>query len=263
MKTVIMAGGAGTRLAEETSVRPKPMVEIGGRPILWHIMMHYSYYKHNEFVIALGYKGEYIKKYFADYCALHGNLTVHLGNGNNRVEQHDHRHAPWEIKLIETGVETLTGGRLKRLQDYVGDETFLYTLGDGLSNVNLDDLLAFHRKHGKLATVTAVQPPARYGYLRLEGDQVTQFEEKPQQTDDLINGGFMVLEPKIFDYIDGDQVMFEGPVMEQLAKEGELVAYRHEGFWACMDTLRDKMRLQEMWESQEGPPWVMYNPSNG
>ena len=257
MKIAIMAGGLGTRLSEETTVRPKPMVEIGGMPILWHIMMHYSHFGFNEFVIALGYKGEFIKKYFADYSSLHGNLTIRLGNGSDRVEQHGHKHNPWIIDLIETGPDTMTGGRLKKLQPHLGGGTFLYTLGDGISNIDLKKLLEFHRSHGKLATVTAVQPPSRYGYMVLDDKRVTRFEEKPQLNNDLINGAFMVLEQEALNYIDPENGMFEGVAMEGLAKDGQLIAYRHEDFWACMDTMRDKIRLQEMWENRDRP-WAVW-----
>ena len=259
MKIVIMAGGQGSRLAEETRVRPKPMVEIGGMPILQHIMMHYSHYGLNDFIIGLGYKGEFIKKYFSDYSMLHGNLTIKLGNGNNRTEQHrqQDQHAPWTIDLIETGLDTQTGGRMKQLRPYIGDKTFMYTLGDGISNVDINKLLAFHKSHGKLATVTAVQPPSRYGYLVLNGEEVTRFEEKPLRSNDLINGAFMVLEPQVFDYIDEEDSMFEGAAMERLALDGQLMAYKHDNFWACMDTLRDKIRLQEMWDLGDRP-WAVW-----
>lgn len=258
MKIAVLAGGHGTRLAEETTVRPKPMVEIGGRPILWHILMHYSSYNFNDFVIALGYKGEYIKKYFADYCSLNGSLTVHMDRERNAaIEPHAGNHPNWRLDLIETGNETLTGGRLKRLGPYLGDDTFMLTWGDGVSDVNLDALLAFHRSHGKLATVTAVRPPARYGHMRFEGDRVEKFSEKPQTAEGWINGAFFVLEPEVLDYIDGDMVMFEQAPLEQLASDGQLMAYKHTGFWACMDTLRDKTKLQELWDSGNRP-WATW-----
>ena len=256
MKVGILAGGKGTRLAEETSVRPKPMVEIGGRPILWHIMSIYSKYGYNDFAIALGYKGDYIKKYFADYCSLSGSLTVSVG-GNAPIVRHDVEHAPWNVDLIETGDETLTGGRIKRLKPYLGDGTFMLTWGDGVSDIDLDDLLAFHRSHGKLATVTAVRPPARYGHMKFDGDQVTAFEEKPQTAEGWINGAFFVLEPEVFDYIDGDDVMFEHAPLMNLARDGQLMAYRHEGFWAAMDTLRDKHNLETLWNSGKRP-WAQW-----
>ena len=252
MKVAILAGGVGSRLAEETELRPKPMVEIGGQPILWHIMQHYAHYDFKSFVIALGYKGEYIKKYMVDYCSLNSDLTVDIGTG--KVSVHDSEKPEWKVELIDTGVATLTGGRIKRLQDRIGNETFMLTWGDGVSDVNLHDLLAFHRAHGKLATMTAVRPPARFGHLEFDGDRVVQFTEKPQTAEGWINGAFFVLEPEIFDYIDGDQTQWEKGPMERLASEGQLMAYRHTSFWQCMDTLRDKHLLQELWDSGN-PPW--------
>lgn len=259
MKVAILAGGKGTRLAEETQIRPKPMVEIGGRPILWHILNHYSFYGFNDFVIALGYRGEEIKKYMVDYTSLMGNLTVDISaDSNARVVQHEQSHPSWHVELIETGTETLTGGRLKKLKPYLGDSTFMLTWGDGVSDVNIEGLLAFHRAHGKLATVTVVRPPARYGQIELDGDKVTSFKEKPQTTEGWINGAFFVLEPEVMNYIDGDMTMWEHEPMERLSEDGQLMAYRHHGFWACMDTLRDKHRLQEMWEKGDRP-WVTWN----
>ena len=251
MKVAILAGGAGTRLAEETETKPKPMVEIGGQPILWHIMKHYSYYGHNQFVVALGYKGEYIKKYVVDFCNLNSNLTVNLRN--REVKVHNGNGEDWTIELIDTGMDTLTGGRIKRLVPYLGDKTFMLTWGDGVSNVNLDELLKFHRSHGKLATLTAVRPTARFGHLELEGDKVKEFSEKLQTSEGWINGAFFVLEPGIFDYIEGDQTWWEKGPMEQLAKEGQLMAYKHPGFWQCMDTIRDKELLNELWKSGNAP----------
>jgi len=256
MKTAILAGGKGTRLAEETSVRPKPMVEIGGKPILWHIMMIYSHFGFNDFAVALGYKGDYIKRYFAEYGSLSGNLTVRIGQ-DTPVQRHDIEHAPWCVDLIETGEETLTGGRVKRLKPYIGNETFMLTWGDGVADVNINDLIAFHRSHGKLATITAVRPPARYGHMRFDGTQVTAFAEKPQTAEGWINGAFFVLEPEVFDYIEGDMVMFEHAPLENLAKDGQLMAYRHEGFWSAMDTLRDKHNLQKTWETGNRP-WALW-----
>lgn len=257
MKIAILAGGKGTRLAEETVVRPKPMVEIGGKPILWHIMKIYSHYGYNDFAVALGYKGDYIKRYFAEYGALSGDLTVRLGE-KNPVQRHEQDHAPWNVDLIETGDETLTGGRVKRLKPHLGNETFMLTWGDGVADVDLDALLAFHRSHGKLATITAVRPPARYGHMRFDGDQVTAFEEKPQTAEGWINGAFFVLEPRVLDYIAGDDVMFEHAPLENLAADGQLMAYRHTGFWAAMDTLRDKHVLQKMWD-QGNRPWAKWD----
>jgi len=255
MKVAILAGGVGSRLSEETDVKPKPMVEIGGRPILWHIMMHYSRYGHNEFVIALGYKGEYIKKYMIDYCSLQSNLTVKLRSGE--VLKHGATQPDWTVDLVDTGIDTLTGGRIKRLAPYTGGGTFMCTWGDGVSNVNLDDLVAFHRQHGKIATVTAVRPPARFGHLVFEGDRVAEFSEKPQTQEGWINGAFFVLEQKVFDYIDGDATQWEKEPMERLAADGQLMAYRHDGFWQCMDTLRDKRLLQELWD-KGNPPWKIW-----
>ena len=252
MKVGILAGGHGTRLAEETEIKPKPMVEIGGRPILWHIMMHYSCFGHNEFVIALGYKGEVIKRYMVDYCSLHSNLTVNLKAG--RVDLHDTDGIQdWTINLIDTGLNTMTGGRIKRLQPYMGNETFMLTWGDGVSTVDLDRLLAFHRAHGRLITMTAVRPPARYGHMEFDGDRIREFTEKPQTAEGWINGAFFVAEPQVFDYIDGDDTQFEKEPLERLAADGELMAYRHDGFWQCMDTRRDKYVLEKMWESGQAP----------
>lgn len=255
MKVAILAGGYGSRLAEETEIKPKPMVEIGGRPILWHIMMHYSHYGFNEFVIALGYKGEVIKRYMVDYCALNSNLTVHLKNGE--VHVHGSRAKDWVVDLVDTGLSTMTGGRIKRLAPYLGDGTFMLTWGDGVSTVNLHDLLAFHRSHGKLATLTAVRPPARYGHLIIEGDQVVQFDEKPQIGEGWINGAFFVLEPGVFDYVDGDGTQWEREPLQRLARDGQLMAYRHDGFWQCMDTLREKHILNALWESNQAP-WRLW-----
>lgn len=251
MKVAILAGGAGTRLAEETETRPKPMVEIGGRPILWHIMKHYAHYGYREFVIALGYKGEYIKRWMQDFTQMNGHMTVDMGTG----EVTHHRETEnWKIDLVDTGLPTLTGGRIKRLKPWVGDSTFMLTWGDGLSDVDLDALLKFHRSHGKLATMTAVRPTARYGHLHFDGDRIEQFSEKPQTAEGWINGAFFVLEPGIFDYIEGDNTMWEDAPLERLAADGELFAYKHESFWQCMDTLREKHLLQKLWDSGN-PPW--------
>lgn len=251
MKVAILAGGVGTRLVEETEIKPKPMVEIGGQPILWHIMMHYSHYGFKRFVIALGYRSEVIKKYMVDYCSLHSNLTVNLQTGE--VQIHDGVKPDWTVELVDTGIATLTGGRIKRLAPYLGHETFMLTWGDGVSNVNLRELLAFHRSHGKLATLTAVRPPARFGHLDLVGDHVAEFSEKPQTREGWINGAFFVLEPGVFDYIDGDETQWEREPLEQLAHDGQLMAYRHASFWQCMDTLRDKRLLESLWENGKAP----------
>ena len=255
MKVAILAGGFGTRLAEETEVKPKPMVEIGGRPILWHIMRIYAQYGFKDFVIALGYKGEIIKKYVLDYCALSSNLTVNLKNRD--VKFHEDNHLDWTVQLIDTGLRTLTGGRIKRLAPYLANGTFMLTWGDGVSDIDLHKLLAFHRAHGKLATLTAVRPTARYGHLDLEGNQVVEFSEKPQTREGWINGAFFVLEPGIFDYIDGDGTQWEKEPLEGLAKDGQLMAYQHTSFWQCMDTLREKYILEELWRSGKAP-WKIW-----
>lgn len=259
MKVGILAGGFGTRLAEETEVKPKPMVEIGGRPILWHIMMHYHRYGFKDFVIALGYKAEVIKKYMVDYHSLNSNLTVNLSNG--QILHQGGNHLDLTVELIETGLKTQTGGRIKRLVPYMENQTFMMTWGDGVSDLNLHDLLAFHRKHGKLATMTVVRPPARFGLPVLDGDQVVEFSEKPQIKEGWINGAFFVLEPGIFDYIEGDHTQWEKEPLEGLAKDGQLMAYQYEGFWQCMDTLRDKRRLQKLWDSGEAP-WKTWEEKN-
>lgn len=251
MIVAILAGGYGSRLMEETDVRPKPMVEIGGRPILWHIMMHYSQWGHNEFAVALGYKGEYIKRYFLEYGRLQSGLTINTVSGE--VQRHDNNYPEWKVHLVDTGISTLTGGRIKRLEPYVANETFMLTWGDGVSDVDLGELLRFHRAHGKLATVTAVRPPARYGHLEFDGDRVAEFSEKPQTAEGWINGAFFVLEPEVLDYIEGDLTQWEREPMERLAREGQLMAYRHDGFWQCMDTMRDKHVLEKMWESGRAP----------
>ena len=255
MKVAILAGGYGTRLAEETEIRPKPMVEIGGMPILWHIMRHYDYYGHKQFLIALGYKGDYIKRYMRDYYSLQGNLTVNLKNGE--IEMKGGYTPDWVVDLIDTGIPTQTGGRIKRLAPHIGNETFMLTWGDGVADVNLDDLLAFHRSHGKICTMTAVRPPARYGHLVFDGDRVAEFTEKPNIGEGWINGAFFVLEPAVFDYIDGDATVWEHEPLERLAADGELMAYRHTSFWQCMDTLREKYLLQRLWESGDAP-WKLW-----
>lgn len=256
MKVAILAGGVGSRLAEETTIKPKPMVEIGGRPILWHIMKHYEHYGYSQFVIALGYKGEYIKKYLIDYSSLHSNLTVNIRNGNVKMHETEH-HPDWTVDLIDTGQTTLTGGRIKRLASYLGNETFMLTWGDGLSNVNLNELLAFHQSHGKLATLTAVRPTARYGHLELNGDTIEVFSEKPQTREGWINGAFFVLEPGVFDYIEGDQTQWEKEPLEGLARDKQLMAFRHTSFWQCMDTLREKYILEQLWNSGKAP-WKIW-----
>jgi glucose-1-phosphate cytidylyltransferase len=251
MKIVVLAGGTGSRLAEETEIKPKPMVEIGGRPILWHIMKHYSHYDFQEFFIALGYKGDLIKRYFLDYHNLSGSMTLNLASGE--VEASSRECESWVIHLMDTGTETHTGGRVKRLEPWLKDSTFMVTYGDGVSNVDIADLLKFHRLHGRIATVTAVRPPARFGGLVFDGDVVVNFTEKPQIGEGWINGGFLVFEPAVFDYLEGDESSLEADAMERLAADKQLVAYRHEGFWQCMDTMRDMRLLQSLWQSGDAP----------
>lgn len=256
MKVGILAGGFGTRLAEETEIKPKPMVEIGNKPILWHIMKIYSHYGFKDFVIALGYKGEMIKKYFVDYCTLKGNLCVDLTNGH--IEKYDKEiRADWQVELIETGLKSHTGGRIKRLAPYMGNETFMLTWGDGVADININELLAFHKKHGKLATLTSVRPPARYGHIEFDGDNVKDFSEKPQTGEGWINGAFFVLEPGVFDYIEGDKTQFEKEPLENLARDGQLMAYKHTSYWQCMDTLREKYILEKFWNSGAAP-WKVW-----
>lgn len=254
MKVIILAGGFGTRLSEYTKLIPKPMVEIGGKPILWHIMNHYAKYGYKDFVVALGYKGEVIKNYFMQYYALNNDFTIDLSN--NSVNYINERHTDWKVTLVDTGQASLTGGRVKRLQPVIGNEDFMLTYGDAVSDVNIEELVKTHYASGKLATVTAVHPAARFGELQLSGDGlVTSFKEKPQVNQGWINGGFFVLSPKVFDYIDGDRTTFEAEPLERLAAEGQLKAYLHNGFWQCMDTVRDREKLNEMWESGKAP-WM-------
>jgi glucose-1-phosphate cytidylyltransferase len=255
MKCIILAGGLGTRLSEETTVRPKPMVEIGGKPLLWHILNIYAAHRVTEFVIALGYKGEMIKSYFMNFYALNNDLTLNLADGGLRV--HDGRQPAWKIHLLDTGQHTQTGGRLKRLKKWLGAETFMMTYGDGVASVDITRLRAFHQAHGKLATVTAVRPPSRFGGIRFDGDRVTEFVEKPQTGEGWINGGFFVLEPRVLDFIDGDDTIFERGPLEHLARAGELMSFRHEGFWQPMDTLRDKTLLEHLWETNQAP-WKIW-----
>ncbi len=250
---VILCGGMGTRISEYTETRPKPMVEIGGRPILCHIMEHYSHHGFNEFCLALGYKSEQIKRYFLDFYTLGQDFTVSLRDGRvNTIDRNGVK--PWDVHLVDTGLPTLTGGRLKRLEPLIGKRTFMLTYGDGVGNVDLVKLLAFHRAHRGLVTLTAVRPPARFGALEFEGDRIRHFKEKSILHEGWINGGFFVMEPEVFDYIEGD-VMWEHAPMERLAAEGQLYAYRHEGFWQCMDTVRDLRYLESLWETGN-PPWV-------
>jgi glucose-1-phosphate cytidylyltransferase len=258
MKTVILAGGLGTRLSEETIARPKPMVDIGGLPILWHIMKAYGEAGFREFVVALGYKGDVIKAFFLDFLRFQNSLSLELAEG--RVDVHAGERENWLVHLIDSGVETETGGRLKRLSSWVSDGTFMMTYGDGVADIDVRSLLAFHRRHGRLATLTAVRPPARFGALELAGDFVERFSEKPQTGDGWINGGYFVLEPEVLGYIAGDQTIFEHGPLTRLAEDGQLAAYRHEGFWHCMDTLRDVRLLNAMW-SDGRAPWAVWKKS--
>jgi glucose-1-phosphate cytidylyltransferase len=256
MKTVILAGGFGTRLAEETDVKPKPMVEVGGHPILWHIMKHYAHYGIDEFLVPLGYRGDIIRRYFLEYATLRSTFSVDLRTGQVSLEG-DAAIEPWLVHLVETGIKTNTGGRLLRLKRWLQSERFFLTYGDGVSNVDLGELLAFHRAHGRLATVTAVRPSARFGGLDLDGDRVAAFTEKPEIGEGWINGGFFVFEPEVFAYLHGADDSLEHDVLSRLAQQDQLRAFRHTGFWQCMDTLRDLRLLQGLWSS-ERPPWKVW-----
>jgi len=256
MKAVILAGGLGTRISEETHLKPKPMIEIGGRPILWHIMKLYSAHGVNDFIICCGYKGYVIKEYFANYFLHMSDVTFDMTN--NTMAVHQQNAEPWKVTLVDTGDDTLTGGRLKRVADYIKDEeAFCFTYGDGVSDVDISATIRFHQQHGKLATVTAVQPPGRYGALNRSGDQVTGFVEKPRGDGGLINGGFCVLSPKCLDLIDGDQSSWEGAPLTQLAQTNQMMAFEHRGFWQPMDTLRDKNLLEDLWDSGKAP-WKIW-----
>lgn len=256
MKTVILAGGLGTRISEQTVLKPKPMVEIGGQPILWHIMKIYAHYGYKDFVIALGYKAEVIKEYFLNYYSLKSDFSVDLTNGETRYLRK--KAVGWKVTLIDTGLNTMTGGRAKRVKEYVGNDTFMLTYGDGVANVNISKLVAFHKDHGNIATVTAVHPAARFGELNISRDQdVVSFKEKPQTAEGWINGGFFVLEPEFFDLIDGDCTVLEEDPLERAAEGGQLKAYVHDGFWQCMDTVRDKNTLENLWQSGQAP-WKVW-----
>ena len=258
MKVLILAGGMGTRLSEETNLIPKPMVEIDGKPILWHIMKIYSAYGYNDFIILLGYKGYVIKEYFANYFLHKSDVTFNMKE--NKMTIHEEHCEPWNVTLIDTGLHTMTGGRVKRAQKYVGDEPFMLTYGDGVSDIDIEKLVAFHKAHGKAATMTSVQPEGRFGALVFNEDgEVTSFAEKPKGDGSWINAGFFVCEPKVFDYItEGDSTIFERSPLENLAKDGELYTYHHSGFWKCMDTLRDKQQLQEMCDERNAP-WISWD----
>jgi glucose-1-phosphate cytidylyltransferase len=254
MKVIILAGGFGVRLSEYTESIPKPMVTIGGRPILWHIMSNYAKYGFNDFHLALGYKAEIIKEYFLHYKSLNSDFTVSMNNGN--IEYHHTAAVDWRVTMVDTGQNSMTGGRVKRMQPFIGKERFLLTYGDGLSNVNLKELLSFHESHGKMVTVTAVHPSARFGELEIDGQQVKSFKEKPQTGKGWINGGFFVIEPEFFDFIEGDQSILEQAPLEKATAAGELMAYQHEGYWQCMDTKRDRDALEALWD-EGNPPWLV------
>ena len=251
MKVILLAGGFGTRLTEYTDVIPKPMVTIGGKPILWHIMQTYAHFGHKDFYVALGYKAEVIKEYFLNYRALNADFTVDLASGN--VTSHQIDPVDWKVTLVNTGDASMTGGRVKRMKPYIGSETCLLTYGDGLSDVDLNQLITFHKSHGKMVTVTAVHPGARFGELEMKGEQVTSFQEKPQTGQGWINGGFFVIEPKFFNLIKGDQTILEREPLERAAQMDELMAFRHKGFWQCMDTKRDRDVLEKLWLSGKVP----------
>jgi glucose-1-phosphate cytidylyltransferase len=254
LKVAIIAGGIGSRLIEETTIKPKAMVEIGGKPILWHIMMYYSNFGFNEFVIALGYKGEYIKRWMLEYYSLQKNLRVNTKTGEvTYFDENNECDIEWIVNLVDTGERTQNGGRIKRLSPWLGEESFMMTWCDGLSNIDLSRLLKYHNTHGKIATLSAVRPPSRFGNLILEGDRVSEFKEKTQTPDLWINGAFFVLEPEIFQYIEGDNTMFEYEPLDTLSKKGELMAYRHSGFWQCMDTIPEKIKLENLWNKGKAP----------
>lgn len=255
MKVVILAGGLGTRLSEETSIRPKPMVEIGGMPILWHIMKIYSFYGYNDFVICLGYKGYIIKEYFSNYFLHRSDITIDIKN--NSFKFHNSKAEPWQITLVDTGKETMTGGRIKRIQSHIGNNTFMLTYGDGVANINIPLLLNFHKQSKATLTVTSVKPKGKFGALNIEGNKVTSFLEKPKGDGHWVNGGFFVCEPLVFDYIEGDNTIFENEPLENIAKDNKMFAYKHEDFWKPMDTLRDKIELEESWNDNQAP-WKIW-----
>jgi glucose-1-phosphate cytidylyltransferase len=257
MKAVILAGGMGSRLSEETTLRPKPMVEIGGRPILWHIMNIYAAHGFNEFLIALGYKAEVIKEYFLNFYAINNDISIDLATGKTAF--HNGKQPDWKIHLVDTGLYTQTGGRVKRLRHWLGDdETFMLTYGDGVADLDLRSLLEFHQSHGKLATVTTVRSPSRFGRIVFRGDRVTEFFEKPEASEGWINGGFFVLNARALDYVDGDETIWERDSVEKLARDGQLMGFRHDGFWSCMDTLKEKNFLEELWGSGKAP-WKIWS----
>ncbi|RGS68521.1 glucose-1-phosphate cytidylyltransferase [Roseburia inulinivorans] len=257
MKVVILAGGYGTRISEESMTRPKPMIEINGDPILWHIMKEYSHYGFNEFIICAGYKQHIIKEFFANYYLHHSDITFDF-SAENSMTVHNNVVEPWKVTIVDTGLNTLTGGRIKRVRKYIGEQPFLLTYGDGVCDVNITDVVAFHKRHGRLATMTAVQPGGRFGTLEIDGNGVIeQFAEKRKEDGGWINGGYMVLEPQVFDYIEGDSTTFEREPLEKLSEEGQLIAYKYNGFWQCMDTMKDKMYLEELLEENKAP-WKVW-----
>jgi glucose-1-phosphate cytidylyltransferase len=254
MKVIILAGGFGTRLSEYTESMPKPMVTVGGRPILWHIMKRYSNFNHSDFFVALGYKSEIIKEYFLNYRSLNSDFTVDIGTG--LVTPHQTDDTDWKVTLVHTGKDSMTGGRVKRMQSFIGNETFMLTYGDGVADIDLDKLIEFHKSHGKMVTVSAVHPGARFGELGMNDGVVSSFKEKPQMTQGWINGGFFVIEPEFFELIEGDDTILEREPLEKAAEMGELMAYHHDGFWQCMDTKRDREALEELWQSGDAP-WTL------
>lgn len=256
MKVLILAGGYGTRLSEETDLKPKPMIEIGGKPILWHIMKMYSFYGFNEFVILLGYKGYYIKEYFANYYLHQSDVTFDMSSGETQV--HNNSSEPWKVTLLDTGIDSMTGGRIKRADKYIGDNPFMLTYGDGVSDVNIKNLVDLHKANKRKATMTAIQPAGRFGALVINSDTVTEFVEKPAGDGNWINGGFMVCEPEVLDLIDSDDTVFEQYPLKELARSGDLNAYKHNGYWQCMDTLRDKIVLNKLWDEDKAP-WKSWN----
>ena len=257
MKVVILAGGFGTRISEESHLKPKPMIEIGGQPILWHIMKEYSYYGFNEFIICAGYKQQAIKDYFRTYYLHCSDITFDFTNGNIR-EVHNNVAEPWKVTVVDTGLNTMTGGRIKKIKEYIGNEPFMLTYGDGVCDINIQDLVKFHQKNGKFATMTAIQPYGRFGTLDISSENVVErFAEKKREDGGWINGGYMVLQPEVLDYIDGDGTVFEREPLEKLSKEGQLQAYKYNGFWQCMDTMRDKQQLEDMIETKQAP-WMAW-----
>lgn len=256
MKVLILAGGLGSRLSEETTLKPKPMVEIGGKPVLWHIMKIYSHYGFHEFIILCGYKGYMIKEYFANYYSHNSDMTIDMKT--NEITHHVNYAEPWKVTLVDTGLDTMTGGRIKKVKDYVGNEPFMLTYGDGVADINIDELIAFHKKHGKAITMTSVQPEGRFGSLLLENDKVLSFQEKPKGDGAWVNAGYFVCQPEVFDYIPmGDNVIFEREPLENLANDGQLYTYKHEGFWKPMDTQRDKSQLEDMIDNNKAP-WIKW-----